>query len=172
MVQEKKQHEVTNSNGTKEAWRWFKKNKWLDSPEAVTEKQFGLIIKAINNTLQDQLFEGKDVLFPKRMGRVEIRKYLAKVECKDDKVITTLPIDWKRTKELWEEDEGAKEAKTLIRFEGLERFTFYYNKEYANYKNKRFYKFIPIRPLKKRLRDRIMNGGFDALLLAKNNELY
>lgn len=163
---------VTNSHGTKDAWRWIKKNKWLNIGQPVTEAEFGKIVKAINNTLQDQLLNGKDVSFPERMGRLEIRKFNAKVALKNDKIVTSLPIDWKRTQELWWKDEEAHKAKTLVRFEGRERFTIYYNKGRANYINKGFYKFIPTRTLKKRLKDKINNGGYDVLLLAKNNEIY
>lgn len=172
-VEEKKQHfKVTNSNGTKEAWRWIKKNKWLDIGQSISELELGTIVKTINLTLQDQLLNGKDVSLPNRMGRLEIRKYKAKLEYKDGKLVTNLPIDWKRTIELWWEDKDYFTSKTLVRFESLERFSFYYNKGYANFPNKSFYKFIPTRNLRKKLKQRITNGDFDALLLNKNNGIY
>ena len=172
-AEEKKHHfKVTNSNGTKEAWRWIKKNKWLDLGQPITELQLGKIIKAINNTLQDQLLDGKDVTFPNRMGRLEIRKFQAKIEYTDNKVITNLPVDWKRTIELWWEDVESFDTKALVRYETLTRFAIYYNKSLANFENKSFYRFVPIRPLKKRLKDKIIHEGFDALLLGKSNELY
>ena len=170
--QKKVKFKVTGSHGTKEAWRWIKKNKWLNIGQPVTEAEFGKIIKAINNTLQDQLIDGRDINLPNRMGRLEIRKYNAKIEYKNNKVVTTLPIDWKRTIELWQEDEESHKAKTLVRFEGIERFSIYYNKGKANYNNKGFYKFVPTRALKRKLRNRIINGGYDALLLAKSNEIH
>lgn len=163
---------ITNSYGNKEAWRWIKKNKWLDIGQPITEKEFGIIIKTIDNTLQDLLIAGKDVNLPHKMGRLEIRKFKAKISHRDGKVFTNLPIDWKRTLELWYEDEEAHKNKTLVRFEGLDRFIFYYNKTKANYTNKCFYKFTPTRKLKVRLKDIIINEGFDALLLKKKNELH
>lgn len=172
-AEEKKHHfRVTNSNGVKEAWRWIKKNKWLGIGQPITELELGTIIKTINNTLQDQLLDGKDVLLPHRMGRLEIRKFIAKKEYQGDKLVTNLPVDWKRTIELWWEDEDCYELKTLVRYEASERFTIYYNKDYALYTNKSFYKFIPTRTIKRKLKQRIMNGGFDALLLGKKNELH
>lgn len=172
-AEEKKHHfKVTNSNGMKEAWRWIKKNKWLNIGQPITELELGTIVKSINLTLQDQLLDGKDVLFPNRMGRLEIRKFIAKKEIRDGKVITNLPVDWKRTIELWWEDEDCHELKTLVRYEASERFAFYYNKKYAHYTNQSFYRFIPTRHLRKRLKQQIMNGSFDALLLGKDNELY
>lgn len=172
-AEEKKHHfNITNSNGTKEAWRWIKKNKWLDIGCPITELQFGKIIKAINLTLQDKLLEGKDVSFPNRMGRLEIRKFKAKIEYIDNKVVTTLPVNWKETLKLWWEDEEAHKNKTLVRHEGSDRFAIYFNREYANFANKSFYKFMPTRSFRKKLRDKIVNEGFDALLLGKKNELY
>ena len=170
----KHKYKVTNSNGTKAAWRWIKKNKWLNIGQPITELEFGTIIKAINKTLQDQLVAGKDVLFPNRMGRLEIRKFTPKKEFKDGKVVTTLPVDWKKTIELWWEDEESYKAKTLVRQDVNEVFTFYYNKnaKYAHYTNKSFYQFIPTRYLKKRIKQKVLNKSFDALLLNKNNELY
>lgn len=159
--------EVTNSYGTKEAWRWLKKNKWLDLPEPVTEREFGLIIKVINLTLRDHLLNCRDIELPHRMGRIEIRKFKAKLGIKDGKVITTLPPDWGRTLELWYEDKDSFENKTLVRFEELERFSFFYNKTKANFNNKSFYRFIPSRILKKELKQRIVNGTMDAFLLVR-----
>ena len=80
-AEEKKHHfKITNSNGIKEAWRWIKKNKWLDIGQPITELELGTIVKTINLTLRDQLLDGKDILLPHRMGRIEIRKFIAKVD--------------------------------------------------------------------------------------------
>lgn len=169
---EKHHFEVTNSYGTKEAWRWLKKNKWLDLDEPVTERQFGLIIKAINNTLRDQLLNGKDIDLPHKMGRIEIRKFKAKMDIKEGKLVTNLPPDWKRTIDLWCEDPESYEAKTLVRYEDINRFMVYYDKNRATYNNKSFYRFIPVRPLKKELKERIINGSIDAFLLQRKDEIY
>lgn len=171
---DKKKHKfkVTNSNGTKEAWRWLKKNKWLNIGQEVSERDFGLIVKALNQTFQDQLLSGKDVKLPKGMGRLEVRKFETKVLYKDHKVVTNLPIDWKRTIELWFEDEESRLSKTKVRFEIPEKFTVYYNRKQATYENNNFYHFIPTRTLRRRLRDIINTGKFDALLIGKRNELY
>ena len=162
---------VTNSYGTKEAWRWLKKNKWLDLDESVTEREFGLIIKAINLSLRDHLLNGEDVDLPHRMGRLEIRKFRAKKEIENGKLVTNLPVNWERTLKLWYEDKECYEAKTLVRWEGLDRFTIHYDRNNATYNNKSFYQFLPVRVLKKELKERIINGTIDAFLLQKRNEL-
>ena len=164
--------EVTNSNGTKEAWRWLKKNRWLDLGQPVTEREFVIIIKTINLHLRDQLIQGKDIDLPHRMGRIEIRRFEAKLEFKDGKLITNLPVDWKRTLELWYEDESAKESKTLIRQENRTRYSIHYDRTKALYNNKAFYQFIPNRDVKVGLKENIINGGLDAFLLQRKNELH
>lgn len=164
--------EVTNSNGTKEAWRWLKKNKWLNLSQPVTERQFGYIIKTINSYLQDQLLSGKDIVLPHRMGVLELRKFSTPVSLVNDKVVTYRPVNWQETVRLWWEDKEAYNNKTLVRHDIQEIYTVYYNKSKALYKNKSFYKYTPTRVIKKRLRDKITRGETDALLLQKKNELY
>lgn len=163
---------VTNSYGTKEAWRWLKKNKWLDLGQPITEREFGLIIKTINKHFHDQLVKGKDIDLPVRMGRIEIRKFEAKLDFKDGKVVTNLPVDWDRTLKLWYEDDVARKEKTLIRQEDKTRFGFHYDKFKANYNNKVFYQFIPNRSIKIGLKENIINGRIDAFILRKRDEIY
>jgi hypothetical protein len=165
-IREKKgPSKITNSNGVKEAWRWLRKNKWLNLGQPITELELGTIIKAINQTLQDQLLEGKDVRLPNKMGRLEVRKFHDKLQYENGKIITNLPIDWERTLHLWWEDEESHKAKTLVRYEACERFLIYLNKTYAHFTNKEFYKFTPTRSFKKRFRNKIVNKQLDAFLL-------
>lgn len=173
IVKAKGQHnfKVRDSNGTKEAWRWIKKNKWLNIGQPVTEREFGLIIKTINLYLQDQLLQGKDSVLPHRMGRIEIRKFKTTIAYRDGKLITNLPVDWEKTMKLWYEDKEAYKNRQLVRHEMKDRFTIYYNKHLALFKNKVFYQFSPTRAFKKRLAQSILNKGIDAPLLGKKYEL-
>ena len=163
---------VTNSNGAKEAWRWIKKNKWLNIGCPITELQLGTIVKAINLTLQDQLLSGKDISFPNRMGGLELRKFKTSIKYKSNKIVTNLPVDWKTTLRLWWEDEESHRNKTLIRYENKDEFTIRFMRGSANFENKSFYEFISNRILKKRLKDKVINGEVDAPLLGKRHELY
>lgn len=166
---EGRKHRVTHSYGTKQAWRWIKKNKWLDIGQPVSEKEFGLIIKAIHKSLKDQLLNCQDINLPYRMGRIELRKFNTWIGLKNGKILTNLPIDWNRTIELWFDDEEAYRSKTLIRREAKEGYKIRYDKNIATYDNKTFYEFIPNRELKQELRTKIKNGEIDAFLLQKHD---
>jgi len=83
------------------------------------------------------------------------------------KLVTSLPIDWDKTLQLWYEDKEAFDNKTLVRIETEEVFKVYYNKQSANYNNKSFYEFKPNRELKRRLSKYAREGYLDAYLLHK-----
>ena len=167
----KKNFKITNSYGTKEAWRWLKKNKWLNIGQPITEHDFGVIIKSINLFLQDQLLQGHDIDLPMNMGRIELRKFKTHIKVGQEGIKTNMVVDWKKTLELWNEDIEAKNSKTLVRIEAKEIFKFYYNRKRAKYTNKTFYEFTPTRSLKKRLSDKIKNNEIDAFLINKD-EIY
>lgn len=159
-----KRFKVRNSLGTKQAWRWIKKNKWLSIGQPITEHDFGLIIKTINKSLKDQLFKGHDIILPEKMGRIELRKYNSKIKLDKGKVKTNLPINWDRTLKLWHHDKEAKDLKILVRQEAKVLFKILYNKGRANYNNQSFYQFIPNRDFKKELSKRINDDNIDAFL--------
>lgn len=157
---------VTNSYGTKQVWRWLKKNKWFGL-EPITERDFGKIIRTINTALVEKLLKGQTIMLPCNMGNLAIRKSERKIKIKDGKVITNLPIDWKRTLQLWYEDSEAKANKVYIRHEVKELFSIVYSKGTAKYKNKVFYTFTPIRSIKKELSRRVQSNELDAFLFIK-----
>ncbi len=164
-----RKHKVTHSYGTKQAWRWIKKNKWLDIGQPISEREFGLIIKAIHKSLKDQLLNCLDIDFPHRMGRIELRKFSTWVGLKDGKILTNLPVDWNRTIELWFSDKESYEKKILVRREAQEGYKIRYDKGAATYDNKTFYEFIPNRELKQELKNKIKDGKIDAFLLQKHD---
>lgn len=155
-------HKVRNSYGVYDAYKWIRKNGWLDIGRCLTEHEFYSIIRKVNDYLADSFLQGNDIELPHKMGRIELRKYDAKVRVVRGKVKTNLPIDWSRTLRLWYEDEEAYKEKTLIRREVKEIFMVYYNKQLAGYKNKFFYDFNANRELKRRLTQRIKEGKIDA----------
>lgn len=164
-VEESRVHKISNSYGVYDAYKYIRKNKWFDIGQSITEHQFYSIIRGINNLLADSMLEGKDIHLPHKMGVLEVRKYDVKIAFVDGKLKTNLPIDWDKTLKLWSEDEKAYEERTLIKMEEKEIFKVYYNKFRADYNNKSFYEFAINRDLKKRLKQRIKRGNFDAFKL-------
>ena len=163
-----RKHKIRNSLGVYDAYKYYRKNKPKDTRFRLTESQYFAIIRNINELLKDEILKGHDITFPHRMGKLELRKFNSKVEFKDGKLRTNLPIDWDRTLKLWYEDKEAEKEKTLIRIETNELFTIYYNRASADFPNKAFYKFNVNRALKRMLKDRIRNNNIDALYLGKN----
>lgn len=157
-----RKHKVTNSIGVYSSYKWIRKNNWLNIGRCLTEHEFYSIIRKVNDYLADSFLNGNDIKLPHRMGRIELRKYDARISFDGKKVKTNLPIDWDKTLKLWYEDEEAYKKKTLVKAEEKEIFKVYYNKQLADYNNQVFYEFNVNRELKKRLKQRIKNGLLDA----------
>ena len=161
-VNESRVHEVNKSLGVYNAYKWIRKNKWLDIGRPLTEHEFYTIIRQINNLFADNIIDGNDIHLPHRMGDIELWKYENIIEFRNGVLVDSLPIDWDRTLKLWYEDEEAYKNKTLIKMEEKETFRVFYNKRTANYENKSFMQFEANRNLKLRLKQKIKNKTIDA----------
>lgn len=161
-VNEPRTHRIRNSVGIYSAYKWIRKNKWLDIGQPISEHDFYTIVRHVNDYLAECLSNGQDIILPHKLGRLEIRKFGARIEMKGNTVRTNLPVDWDKTLKLWFEDEEAYKERTLIKMEEKEVFKVFYNKARANYENKSFYSFWVNRDLKRRLKHNIKNGRIDA----------
>lgn len=161
-VSESRSHKIKNCYGVYDAYKHIRKNKWFDIGQCLTEHQFYYIIRTINNLLSEQLIESKDIIFPCRMGKLEVRKFNTVYHYKNGKLYTNRAIDWDKTIKLWAEDAESFKNKTLVRVEEKKLFRIMYNKIKATYNNKTFYDFKVNRDLRKRLKCVIKNGNFDA----------
>ena len=106
---------------------------------------------------------------PNRIGKIELRKINTEVKIGDDgKIINNLPTNWKATRELWAENENAREKRTKIRYtnEHTDGHTFriFFKKSKANFKNKSIFKMQFNRYLKRQLSRSIFAGKIDAFL--------
>lgn len=161
-LNEPREHKVTGSLGVYDAYKYLRKNKWFNIGRPLKEHEFYSIIRKVNECLADALLKGYDINLPHRMGRIEVKKYEARITLEGDTVKTNLPIDWDRTLKLWYEDEEAYKNKTLIKMEEKEIFKVCYNRAKADFNNKSFYQFDINRDLKRRLKQQIKNGALDA----------
>ena len=164
-LNEPRVHKVRDSYGVYDAYKWIRKNGWLNIGRCLTEHEFYSIIRKVNNYLADSFLQGNDIKLPHRMGRIELRKYNARFSFDGEKVKTNLPIDWNSTLKLWYEDEESYKKKTLVRLERKELFKIYYNRHSANYNNLGFYEFRANKELKRRLKQRIQDGVLDGFWL-------
>lgn len=161
-----RKHKVRGSIGVYDIYKYIRKNKWFDIGQPITEHQFYFIIRRINELLIESLIEGHDIIFPCRMGTLELRKYIPKFRLVDGKVKAYLPIDWDRTLKLWSEDEEAYKEKTLVKMEKKEIFKVCYNRFKANYNNKAYYEFIVNRDFKRKLKQAVDFGNVDGFLFS------
>ena len=164
-VDHSRNHKVKNSIGVYDIYKHIRKNKWYDIGQPITEHQFYTIIREVNNVLADNLLKGNDIVFPNKMGRLEVRKFKPIIRFDDNKLTVRLPIDWDRTLKLWLEDEEAYKERTLVKMEEKEIFKVCYNKTRADFPNKGFYQLQINRDLKIALKKKIKLGNFDAFLL-------
>ena len=164
-VDHSRNHKVKNSIGVYDIYKHIRKNKWYDIGQPITEHQFYTIIRQVNNVLADNLLKGNDIVFPNKMGRLEVRKFEPIIRFDDNKLTVRLPIDWDRTLKLWLEDEEAYKERTLVKMEEKEIFKVCYNKTRADFQNKGFYQLQINRDLKIALKKKIKLGNFDAFLL-------
>lgn len=159
-----KKHKVTGSLGVYDAYKWIRKNKWLNIGMCLTEHQYYTIIRSVNKQLGELLSQGIDVKLPHYLGILEIRKTPSRVKIENGKLVTNYPIDWQATVKLWYEDKESYDKKRLVRREIKDLYSIYYNKSKAKYNNKIFFEFKPIREIKKKLARNILLNKVEAFL--------
>lgn len=166
-VSNERHHKVNNSYGSKDAFHYYRKIKPNNSKYVLTDCQYLKIIRLINDELRKSLIEGKDVLLPERMGRLELRKSKNSIKFVDGKLKTNLPVNWDATLKLWYNNPFSKNKKQLVRQETIETYRVYYNKNKANYNNKSFYEFSTNREIKVGLKKNIKLNKIDAFTYGK-----
>ena len=165
-LQNNRTHKITNSLGVYDAYKYLRKNKWFNIGRSLTEHEFYQIIRRINNYLAEELINGNDIIFPNRMGKLELRKRNSlPIIDKKGNIKVTYAIDWDSTLKLWYDDEEAFNNKTLVKFPEKSIFRVKYNKSTANYENKSFMEFQVNRSIKTRLKQKIKNNEIDAFNL-------
>ena len=163
-VNKSRVHKVKNSLGVYDAYKWLRKNKWLDM-EPISEHDFYAIIRAVNKALAKSFLHLGSINLPLRMGEIILRKYHPSITLQDGKIKTNLPVDWDSTLQLWSEDKESYKKRTLIRLEEKEVFKVLYDKSKALYNNKSFYTLELNRDIKLSLKKQLKNGLLDAFML-------
>ena len=165
---QKKHAKVRGSFGVYDIYKLIRKHQWYDIGRPLKEHEFYSIIRSINRLLANEIANGNKVIFPCRMGNLEIRKSKRGVYLIDGKLINTYNVDWGRTMRLWYEDEESRNNKTLIRCENKYVYSVRYNKFNATFENKSFYGFDTNRFIKLALQENIKQGKIDTLYDTKH----
>ena len=159
----KKNFKVTNSWGIYDVYKHIRKNKWYNIGRPLKEHEFYSIIRGVNNLLAENIANGETIVFPHRMGKLEIRKFQSGVSLVDGRLKITYPVNWEETLRLWFEDEEAKKNKTLLRHEENYVYHIRYNKHEAVYENMCFYEFAVSKSIKQALKENIKKNKIDTL---------
>lgn len=168
-LSESRKYKIRNSYGIYDGYKYYRKNKPKDRKYILSESQYFAITRKINNILAEALSRGEDIIFPYKLGRLEIRKNKSIISLKGDKVKAHLPIDWDKTLRLWYEDKEAFTKKILVKMDEKEIYKVYYNKNIAEFINKTFYQFEVNKELKRKLKQNIKEGKIDAFLMKGEN---
>lgn len=154
---------VRGSWGIYDAYKLIRKNGWYDIGRPLKEHEFYSMIRNINRLLANEIANGNEVVFPWRMGKLEIKKFKPGISFVNDKMKITYPIAWGKTMRLWYEDDEARNNKTLIRNEADFIYYVCYNKHDSNYENKSFYEFSTNRFIKMALSKNVKKGKINTL---------
>lgn len=158
-----RKHRLKHSLGIRDAFLYLQSHKWFDIGQPLKESVFQKIIRDTNNLLAFEIMEGRSIIFPERMGTLEVRKQDRYVDIVDGKIKTNYTVDWDKTLELWSEDAEAYQNKTLVRdLSSSERYMIFYNRKDANYNNKGYFLFKANRAVHRVLGQNIKKGQIDA----------
>ena len=120
--------------------------------DRLDEKEYSKVIKAFNSKLIDYIYNGACIEFPYSLGDLHIVKYKEKMKFDEKGNLMTKGkrklIDWKATKELWEENEEAKKIKKLVSYDNIHSDGYKFRvkwKRYHTVRTNRLYNFIPAR---------------------------
>ena len=141
----------------------------LDSVERnsrynLSPKEFAKAVSLANTLMVEKMITDNLVIeLPFRMGNIGIVKNKQNDTIQEDGTMskTGRAIDWKATRQLWDEDPEAKEEKTLLYFTNPHTGGFIckwkWNRKAPYAKNSRFYKFHPLRKWKRLLAKVLIN---------------
>lgn len=124
----------------------------------IKEKEFCSIVNNINKKIADAILNGDLVKLPCSMGTLVPMQQETLYMNKHGKLVINRPVNWKATMELWNSDPQAKSENIRIRHDVDKRFKIIYSKKGANFRNKYYVKFKPIKSLREEFINRAVEG--------------
>lgn len=168
---QQRHHKLTADFGMKDYYNFYD-NKYNAK---VSRKIYNQIISDFNKAVVNMILEeGDEYKVPYTHFTLQIRKDKRKPRLNNKgELMNPVPVDWKRTKALWERDEEAKEKKLLVRYNNSHTsgyvFRLFLQTWRSSLKYKRLIKVRTNREFQRKLSKRIKNldEPFDAYLLYK-----
>lgn len=144
--------------------KYYRNHRPKKSEYVLDDTKYCDIVRSINYKIADLLVEGHPIIFPKRLGGLEVRKYkpTTKIDGKTGKIRSSLAVNWNATFKLWAEDEECRKNKTIVRIETDYIYKFYFNQCKAKFNNKEYYTFKVNQRVRKLLKNKADNGELEA----------
>ncbi len=162
MIIKRTEGKINTDYGMKDYYKYYINN----CKDPVDSKRHTKVISEFNKAIVDLIInDGLEYNPPILQFTFCIRKSIRIPRIKNNKLINTTPIDWKSTKELWEDNEQAKQNKTIIRFLNNHTSKFIFRikalKSGNYYLNKKLYRFKACRSFQRLLAKRILDTTQD-----------
>lgn len=128
----KRNHKIGKCYGIKDYYEYYNSIKPGYKKYRIGFKQYSDIINLFHLRLIERLFEYKTLPLYK-VGHIEIQKYINAPKLVDGELVYKAPVDWKKTYELWYEDEEERESKTLVKIQNRDNHFFrfkFFNRYY------------------------------------------
>lgn len=120
----------------------YKKYK-SDSKEPVMKPLYLKIAAGYNKFLMEKVLEGDKVVFPSRLGTLQVVGRKPKIRFDEDGKVVGLAPNFKATKDLWNSNPKAKEEKKIVYHTNAHtdgyRFKYLWSKARVNVGNKTLY---------------------------------
>lgn len=155
-----KRERIKTDFGMTDYYKYYLKTS--ESESKIDKIKFNKIVSEFNKIIVDHILNDNLEYKPFKLQMTFcIRKYKKTPKIVKGKLINTNPIDWKSTKELWEQNEEAKEKKILIRFTNYATSKYIFRiilKKFGRfYKNKSYFRFKAVRSFQRALNKRIVD---------------
>lgn len=155
-----KPHKIGHCLGSRDAWKWVRKNKWKALKDKPCEQSlYGQVINTVNQYLIERLLEGHRLEFPYKMGTLNVIHTASRVYMKDGKAVANYKTNWKATLKSWYEDPELKNGHIRIRHIANKIYYIRYSKAGASFANRSMYLFRANRSLLKRLGAALVKGN-------------
>jgi hypothetical protein len=144
----------------RESYKFYKANA---EQELVDIKTYLKVVHLFMKFIISEVLKGERINFPEKMGSLEVKGAKQKLWVDKDGKVRGLSPNWRKTKELWDSNEKAKQEKTLVyntneHSDGV-RYRYSWRKRGHHFKNGALYSIRLTRANKRALYSAIKDGA-------------